>query len=93
MIQLHDHYLVRNGVKIGWIVGNKLYGHDGKEVGYVSGETIYDRLGKKLAYLQGEYVYNHSDGERMRCEDIIKDIEAGMLPDVMRVAIKFFFGD
>ncbi len=93
MIQMQGNNIMRNYVKIGWIEGSKFFDHTGQKLGYVSGNVIFDHTDKKLAYLDGEFVYIPWTTKKTRVEDEIVNINAGLLSDVMRVAIKFFFGD
>ncbi len=86
--------IMRGGLKIGYIESNHIFNHEGKKIGYVSGNMIFDHMAKKIAYLEGEFVYTVASSlKKVRIEDEIMNINAGLLSDVMRVAIKFFFGD
>lgn len=93
MVTMQGKYLMRDGLKIGYVSGSYVYNHDGVRMGYVQGNMVFDRVGKKLAYIEGEYVIVAHSGQNLRLEDVVMNIEAGGLSNALRVAIKFFLGD
>ncbi len=43
------------------VVGNFVYGSDGRTLAYVIGKSIYDRNKQMLAYMSSNYVYGGDD--------------------------------
>ena len=95
MIQMNNSYIMRDGIKIGWISGDYIFNYMGKKVGYTTYDNfVYDEItGKKLAHFDGEFVYDSNTGQKTRLEDEIAEIETPSLTDIQRVAIKIFFGN
>ena len=95
MIKLINNDIFRDGTKIGWIIGDYLYDHNGKKLGFATTDNlVYDEVtGKKLAHIDGDFVYNPDTGAKTRLEEAIAEIETPALSNIMRVAIRIFFGN
>jgi hypothetical protein len=96
MIELNrDNDIVRNGTKVGWIVDNHIFDHMGKKIGYTTFDNyVCDaNTAKKLAHIDGDFVYDPNTGKRTRLEDDLAGIESPSLSNIMRVAIRIFFGN
>jgi hypothetical protein len=93
MIKLNGNDIMRDEVKIGWIMGDHIFDHDGKKLGYTTSDTVFDEMAKKIAHLEGEFIYYPDTDKRTRLEDIINTIESPTLSDIQRVAVRIFFGN
>jgi hypothetical protein len=93
MIKVNSNQIMRDGTKIGWITDNHFFNHMGDKVGYITSDMVFDKTAKEVAHLEGEYVYYPGNDKREHVEDIISNIEAPILSNIQRVAIRIFFGN
>ena len=94
MIKTSGNDIFRNGIKIGWIMNNHIFDHNGKKLGYFTSDNkVFDENIKKLAHLEGEFVYYPDTTKKVRLEDVISGIESPSLSNIQRIAIRIFFGN
>lgn len=95
MIKLNNNDIFRDSTKIGWIINNYFFDHNGKKLGYTTFDNfVYDEAtGKKIAHIDGDFVYNPDTGAKTRLEDDISGIESPSLSNIQRIAIRLFFGN
>jgi len=91
MLQIRDNYIYRGGEKIGWINGNQIYDHNGKKLGYCTPDTVYDIGNRRLAHIEGNHVFIGS--RQVDIEDILSNVPAVNLSNIIRIAITTFLGN
>lgn len=93
MVTIEGDRVMRDGEKVGYIVGAKIKDGEYKDLGYVEGETIRDAAGEKVAYVEGEYLYGaESRGDYLELEKIAKEVKGGALTAAMRAAVYKLIG-
>ena len=94
MIKISGNDINRDGEKIGWIEGNDVRDLAGRKLGYVIGNDIHRQSdGLKIAYINGECIVTSAGRKINLCENNQKHVTGGLVSDVMRAAIRLFFGD
>ncbi len=86
---VEGHKLMRDGEKIGWFNGGRVYDGDDRPVGYFEDEKICLPNGTKLGFLQGDYLHIVG-GEKIRLEDLRQKIHGGEISDLARAAAWIF---
>ena len=92
---MNNNDIYRDTTKIGWIIDNHFFDHNGKKIGYTTFDNYIcdESTTKKLAHIDGDFVYNPDTGSRTRLEDAMAGIDSPSLSNIQRVAIKIFFGN
>ncbi len=93
MIKVQGHELLRNGVKIGYVLKGHIHSRDGKDLGYTSGNYVYDARGHRLAYLKGDYICFTDSSHKISIEDNEQDVVGGSFSDVQNAAIRILLGE
>ncbi len=92
MIYLEGHEIMRNGEKIGYLEGERIYSRDARKLGWVDGDHIYDHEGRKIAWIEGGHAET-AGGRIIELDDIHKHVKRGAISDTLRTAIYLFLGD
>lgn len=94
MITVRDNDFWRGTEKIGYILDNDIYDHNGKKAGYFENTHIYDHEGRKIAYIQGNEVISITDDDRkFKLDENRRHVVGGVLSDAARAAVRLFLGD
>jgi len=94
MITVRDNDFWRGTEKIGYILDNDIYDHNGKKLGYFEGAHIYDYSGRKVAYILGNEVISTTDeDQKFKLDENHRHVVGGALSDAARAAARLFLGD
>jgi len=93
MIKIDDNHIWREGEKIGWIEGHRIYNADDEKVGYYDDAYIYDVSGRKIGYFEGDYLKSEDGNLTVRLEENREHVTGGSYSDHARAAIRLLLGE
>ena len=92
MIHIEGHAIWKDGEKIGYIEGEKIYSREARKLGWISKNHIYNYHGKKVAWVEKNHI-EMEDGKRIELDDIHEYVEGGAISDVLRTAVYLFLNN
>lgn len=91
MVEIKGNDIYRDGIKIGWVSGDRIYDRTRRVLGFFSHDTVYDEQRRIVARVEGDYVF--TGGKKVEMERVIHNVEGVGVSDSGKVAISAFLGD
>ena len=92
MVKIEEDWIWKDGHKIGYIQGHKIFTEEGHRVGYVTDDGVHETSGRKIGWMEGDHIRT-PDGDRIPISSNRVHVQGDGYSDIVRAGVRLLLGD